>query len=736
MKKTLSIDLIDRNKGQIEGVHGNPRFIKDSEFDKLVNSIKEDASFLDHRGLLVFPYKGRFVTVGGNMRFEACKAVGMTEVTCEILPEETTSKKLNDYIILDNASFGQWDFDELANFDADILDRYNIEIPQIDLTPEEEPTEAEEDNYEVPDEVKTDIVVGDLFEIKCHGLTHRLICGDSTNAEHVDKLMAGKKADALITDPPYNVDYGAKGKLYKEKGGYECGMSDRKILNDNMSDENFRIFLRDVFKQGARVLKPGGAFYVYHASKEVLNFVGAIVENGLLYKQMLVWVKNSMTLGRQDYQWRHEPCQKPGTMITMEGGIKKPIEQIVAGDRVVGLHRPSLQLVGWNKSGTGKKVTGATSREYDGNIYHVRVGEIETNATDNHIFTVRYNKEESAKYFVYLMKKGDKWRIGISQLRNSRGSGMRDRLRGEQADAMWVVSNGYETKIDAQIQETILGLRYGIPQTIWNTGKSGRICGKNEIQIDRIYNELGIEWINEGAKRLLGDRINYPQIQRYTGKESTVSGFTVEACNLIPKAYEVLMPHKASTGTIIAQYQQIEEIKTEKYKGIVYSLAVEGKHYISDGMVTHNCLYGWKEGASHYFTNNRSLTTVIEDQIDIEKLTKAEMRDLLTEMLSDTATPQTIIREDKPLRNGEHPTMKPVKLIGRNVYNSTRIYEIVLDLFMGSGSTLIAGHQLKRNVYGAELDPKYCQVILDRFRKLEPECEIRKIEENDTKTTN
>lgn len=443
MKQILSVDLIDRNKGQIDGVHGNPRFIKDAEFDKLVKSIREDASFLDHRGLLVFPHKGRFVTIGGNMRFEACKASGMTEVTCEILPEDTPAKKLNDYIILDNASFGQWNFEELANFDADILERYNIEIPQIDLTPEDEPTEAEEDHYEIPDEVKTDIKLGDLFEIKCNGLTHRLICGDSTNAEHVDKLMDGKKADALITDPPYNVDY---------QGGTAAKL---KIENDKMSDENFYQFLSDAFKQAARVMKPGAAFYVYHATREAVNFITALRNNGLTDRQQLIWVKSSLVIGRQDYQWRHEAI-----------------------------------------------------------------------------------------------------------------------------------------------------------------------------------------------------------------------------------------------------------------------------------------LYGWKDGAAHYFINNRSLTTVIEDQIDVEKLTKAEMRDLLKEMLSDTETPQTIIREDKPLRNGEHPTMKPVKLIGRNVYNSTRIYETVLDLFMGSGSTLIAAHQLKRNCYGAELDPKYCQVILDRFRKLEPECEIKRIEDNDTKTTN
>lgn len=719
--------MIETNKGQIEGLPANPRLIRDEKYEALKRSIEEDPEMLQLRELLVFKHEAKYVVVGGNMRYQVLKKLGYQEAPCKVIPEGTSVEKLKAYTIKDNVAYGEWDIDMIANeWDTDWLNSIGLDLPNFD--PDEKvPDEAEEDNYEIPDtdEIKTDIKEGDIFIITSKGLSHRVMCGDATKPEHVEALMGDKPADLLLTDPPYNVDY---------QGGTEKKL---KIENDKMSDSKFHQFLSDAFKQAARVMKPGAAFYVYHASWEVVNFITALRNNGLKYRQQLIWVKSSLVLGRQDYQWKHEPCQKPGTMITMEGGIKKPIEQIVAGDRVVGLHRPSLQLVGWNKSGTGKKVTGATSREYDGNIYHVRVGEIETNATDNHIFTVRYNREESAKYFVYLMKKGDKWRIGISQLRNSRGSGMRDRLRGEQADAMWVVSNGYETKIDAQIQETILGLRYGIPQTIWNTGKSGRICGKNEIQIDRIYDELGIEWINEGAKRLLGDRINYPQIQRYTGKESTVSGFTVEACNLIPKAYEVLMPHKASTGTIIAQYQQIEEIKTEKYKGIVYSLAVEGKHYISDGMVTHNCLYGWKDGAAHYFINNRSLTTVIEDLIDLEKLNKQQLKEILQEIMSEK-TPTTIIHEDKPLRNGEHPTMKPVKLIGRNVTNSSRLYDIVLDLFAGSGSTLIAAHQLMRNCRAMELDPKYCQVILDRIAKFDPDVQIKKLnmEGKNAKTNN
>lgn len=128
------------------------------------------------------------------------------------------------------------------------------------------------------------------------------------------------------------------------------------------------------------------------------------------------------------------------------------------------------------------------------------------------------------------------------------------------------------------------------------------------------------------------------------------------------------------------------------------------------------CLYGWKEGATHYFIDDRTQETVIEDRININKLKKEEMKDLIKELLKDrTAT--TIIREDKPLENTEHPTMKPIKLLSRHIRNSSKTNEIVLDTFGGSGSTLIACEQLNRQCRMIELDPKYCDVIVKRWEE-------------------
>lgn len=128
------------------------------------------------------------------------------------------------------------------------------------------------------------------------------------------------------------------------------------------------------------------------------------------------------------------------------------------------------------------------------------------------------------------------------------------------------------------------------------------------------------------------------------------------------------------------------------------------------------CLYGWKEGAGHYFCNERNHATIIEDKINIDKLNKNQMRDLLHELL-DEKNATTILDCEKPARNAEHPTMKPIKLMGYLIKNSSKENEIVLDLFGGSGSTLIACEQLNRRCYIMEYDPHYCDVIIDRWQK-------------------
>lgn len=129
------------------------------------------------------------------------------------------------------------------------------------------------------------------------------------------------------------------------------------------------------------------------------------------------------------------------------------------------------------------------------------------------------------------------------------------------------------------------------------------------------------------------------------------------------------------------------------------------------------CLYGWKDGAAHYFVDDRKQSTVFEDAAPkIDAMSKTEMRDLLREIFADRES-TTVLHEDKPLRSEEHPTMKPVRLMARQVANSSKRGWLVLDLFGGSGSTLMACEQLGRRCYTMELDPHYCDVILERWER-------------------
>jgi DNA modification methylase len=342
-----------------------------------------------------------------------------------MLADEWSDEKRKEFTIRDNVSYGEWDFDTLANeWDVEELTEWGLDIPDDFI--EEEITEAKEDNFEIPDEIQTDIVLGDLFEIG----EHRLLCGDSTDSDSVAKLMNGEKADMVLTDPPYNVDY--------------SGANGEKIQNDKMSSGDFYQFLFEFYKNATANIKNGGVWYVWHTDNENINFRKAFEENNNKFSECLIWVKNTFALGHLDYHKKHETC-----------------------------------------------------------------------------------------------------------------------------------------------------------------------------------------------------------------------------------------------------------------------------------------LYGWKEGAGHYFTPDRTNTTVIDDKIELKKLSKADMLKMLQEIYSDK-TKTTILYCDKPYRNAEHPTMKPILLIAPLIENSSKKGWIVLDSFLGSGSTMVAAHQLNRKCYGMELDPKYCQVIVDRMRKLDPTIEIKK----------
>ena len=426
----LPLAKLKPNNGQIPDVPENPRRIDKAKFEALKTSILDDPEMLSLREVLIFQYNGQNVIIGGNMRYRALKALGYKEAICKIIAPETSAKKLRAIALKDNNNYGEFDMEMLANeWDREELDRIGIDLPPI--AEELKENEAEEDNFNPADAIaaKPKAKEGDIYRLG----KHRLICGDSTDGKVVDLLMGGQQADLFLTDPPYNVDYSSKNEALNaaDKGN----RVQKDIANDSMDDNAFQAFLYSAFSNANAHLKPGGAFYIWHAGTEGLNFKLAVKRVGWELKQILIWVKNNIVLGRQDYQWKHEPC-----------------------------------------------------------------------------------------------------------------------------------------------------------------------------------------------------------------------------------------------------------------------------------------LYGWKPGASHYFVARRDLITVYEeDGLDFESMTKAELLKVLQEVFS---APTTTIHEDKPLRSADHPTMKPLKLMGRLIKNSTRPGEIVLDPFGGSGSTMMAAEQLGRACYMVELDPAYIDVIVKRWETL------------------
>lgn len=203
----------------------NPRVIKDDKFHKLCESIKEFPRMLELRPIVV---NDDMVVLGGNMRLKALKHLGLTEAPV-IKASELTEEQQRQFIIKDNAGFGEWDWEMLANeWNLEELDKWGIDVPAF---PETE-LEAEEDNYEVPEQIETDIVLGDLFEIG----EHRLLCGDSTDSDAVARLMNGEKADMVFTDPPYGMNAVSKsGVLSKKYGTDILGDSDTNAAKDSFN---------------------------------------------------------------------------------------------------------------------------------------------------------------------------------------------------------------------------------------------------------------------------------------------------------------------------------------------------------------------------------------------------------------------------------------------------------------------------------------------------------------------
>ena len=433
---------------ELKSADYNPRKAltkEDSEYQKIKRSIVEfgyvDPIIINEDGTII----------GGHQRCTVLKDLGYEEVDVVVVNLDKQKEKALNIAL--NKITGEWDELKLKDLLLDLdLGDYDITFTgfeQKDLTElvdslavEPETVDDEFDEEEALEQISEPMTkLGDVWALG----RHRLMCGDSTSQEDVAILMNGEMADLIVTDPPYNVNYGDKAEMLDT---YLPGKGHRNtshIKNDNMDNVSFYQFMLQIYQSAYEFMRAGAAIYVFHAESTGHIFRQAFLDAGLKLAQCLIWEKNNFVLGRQDYQWRHEPC-----------------------------------------------------------------------------------------------------------------------------------------------------------------------------------------------------------------------------------------------------------------------------------------LYGWKEGAAHYFINDRTQDTVIlEDDIDFEAMKKSELVAYLEELHRKYKDRTSVIYENKPTRNDIHPTMKPIALVGKFITNSSKSGWNVLDLFGGSGSTLIAAEQLGRNAYLMELDEKFCDVIVKRWEEYTGQSAVR-----------
>ena len=271
----------------------NSRTHSEAQVAQIAGSIKE---FGFNNPVLIDEDNG---IIAGHGRVMAAQKLGLQAVPCIRLAHLSDTQR-KAYVIADNrlALNAGWD-DQMLTLELQELDGEDFDLSLLGFEADElnallnpiKETEGLTDEDAVPDvpeEPKTK--PGDIYQLG----RHRLMCGDSTSIDAVEKLMDGQLADILITDPPYNVAYEGSNGL--------------KIKNDDMGDDQFRQFLRDAFTAADMVMKSGSVFYIWHADSEGYNFRGACKDTNWKVRQCLIWNKDALVMGRQDYHWKHEPC--------------------------------------------------------------------------------------------------------------------------------------------------------------------------------------------------------------------------------------------------------------------------------------------------------------------------------------------------------------------------------------------------------------------------------------------
>ena len=296
-KKQIKHSIIYRELSKLIPYALNSRTHNESQVSQIAASIKE---FGFTNPVLIDPEN---CIIAGHGRVLAAQKIGMNEVPCIVLGHLTPAQQ-KAYVIADNriALNAGWD-DELLALELKSLNEMDFDLSLTGFTEDElseigglldaEMTEGLTDEDAVPEAPEQPVTVeGDIWVLG----KHRLMCGDSTSIDHLERLCDGQLVDMWLTDPPYNVAYEGKTK------------EAMTIQNDSMSNDSFRQFLRDSYSAADAVMKKGAVFYIWHADSEGYNFRGAAQDAGWKVRQCLIWKKSTMVMGRQDYHWKHEPC--------------------------------------------------------------------------------------------------------------------------------------------------------------------------------------------------------------------------------------------------------------------------------------------------------------------------------------------------------------------------------------------------------------------------------------------
>ena len=272
----------------------NSRTHSDEQVSQIAASMKE---FGFTNPVLIDEMGG---VIAGHGRLMAAKKIGLNNAPCIVLEGLTDAQK-KAYVIADNQLHQNagWDLETLK-LELESLQELDIDLDLIGFDSdflagllEPEVAEGLTDEDAVPEVPEQPVSVeGDVWILG----NHRLMCGDSTSIEHMERLCEGQLVDMWLTDPPYNVAYEGKTK------------DALKIQNDSMGDEGFRQFLTDAYSAADAVMKSGAVFYIWHADSEGYNFRGDAKDVGWPVRQCLIWKKQTLVMGRQDYHWKHEPC--------------------------------------------------------------------------------------------------------------------------------------------------------------------------------------------------------------------------------------------------------------------------------------------------------------------------------------------------------------------------------------------------------------------------------------------